>query len=310
MLWKAVVGMGLVSVITVSVFQNYKWAILDKLDFSFFPNQKFCSNVNEIENYINQGGNPNPYFRSSERKTLLICAIEANSQSTVELLIAKGANINDSLPYIKSVDWLKFLIAQGVDINSKHYRDQTLLHYAVINNSKEIAELLLSRIVNANAKDYNGNTPLHLAAAINKNYRKFSNSNLNLLYYHEPTFDNSGINIRLYIIKLLLKNGAFVDIRNDDNNTPLHLAARANNQDIAEYLLEKKASIDAKNKKGKTPLMFAAEGTGGVSMMKLLIESGADINAKDNEGSTVLDIAEKYGKKDLFEKIIRKKITQ
>ena len=308
MLWKAVVGMGVSVLVTVGVFQNYKWAILDKLGFNFFPNQKFCSDVNEIENYINQGGNPNPYFRSSERKTLLICAIEANSQSTVELLIAKGANINGSLRFIKSVDWLKFLIAQGADINRNNYRNHTLLHFAVINNKKEIAELLLSHKLNVNAKDDYGNTPLHFVAELNK--KTYLDMGYYFLVNNQLDFDNRSENIRLDIVKLLFENGAIVDIRNDDYNTPLHLAARANNQDIAEYLLEKKASIDAKNKKGKTPLMFAAEGTGGVSMMKLLIESGADINAKDNEGNTVLDIAEKYGKKDLFEKIIRKKITQ
>ncbi|MBV6623761.1 MAG: ankyrin repeat domain-containing protein [Rivularia sp. (in: Bacteria)] len=308
MLWKIAMAMGITTVVSVGIFNNYKWRILETLGFSFFPNQRFCSNVDEIKNYLNQGGNPNPYFSTSPQKTLLICAIEANSQSTVELLIAKGANINHSLPYIKSVDWLKFLIAQGADINRKDYGDKTLLHYAVINNKKEIIELLLLHNLDVNAKDYSGNTPLHLVAGLNHNNR------IDLDYYlfirNEPHFDKRSENIRLGIIKLLVDNDAIIDIKNNDENTALHLSIKTNYQDIAKYLLEKGTNFDAKNKKGKTPLMYAVEEVGSIPIMKLLIDSGADINAKDNEGNTVLDIAAKYGNKELVEKFIKDNTAQ
>ncbi len=292
MLWKAVVGMGITVLVTVGIFHNYKWAILNKL--GFVPTENICSNVNEIKQYINQGGNPKLTFKTGiffqNQNSLLLCAIEAKSQPLAELLIAKGANLNHALAHVESIDDAKFLIAKGADINFKNDSEQNLLHYAVINHRKEIVELLLSYNLDPNIKDYLGNTPLHLIADLNE--RTCCADNISRLFVsNKPNFHSYNRSIISEIIKLLIDNGGIVDIKDNGGETPLHLAARVNNQDVAKSLLELGANVNAKDKGGDTPLMYAAYGIGGKPIIQLLIENGADINTKDNRGNTPLHIA-------------------
>jgi ankyrin repeat protein len=72
--------------------------------------------------------------------------------------------------------------------------------------------------------------------------------------------------------------------------TPLHIAAIAEQVEIANLLIFKGADVNAKAKDthGGTPLHWAAF-FGKPKMAKLLIEASAEINAKDNHGFTPLD---------------------
>ena len=153
MLWKAVVGMGVSVLVTVGVFQNYKWAILNKLGFK--PLNTICSNVDEMRDYLSKGGNPDLEFNSiyGKRWSLLTCAMTQKSQPVLELLLANNANINDALSGARTVEDAKFLIAKGADVNSRDKHGQTALHYAVLNLEKEIIELLIDNGADVNAQD-------------------------------------------------------------------------------------------------------------------------------------------------------------
>jgi len=56
-------------------------------------------------------------------------------------------------------------------------------------------------------------------------------------------------------------------------DTPLHIAALLDNNEIAQYLIEKGADINAPNGSLYTPLMRA-----GIKVAKVLVQNGADIN--------------------------------
>ena len=97
------------------------------------------------------------------------------------------------------------------------------------------------------------------------------------------------------VAKLLIKNGAAINAKDDDENTPLHLAAASGNTGIVKLLIENGAIIDAQNKYGDTPLMGTIKPSNYVShtdIANLLIENGADINEKTNDmGYTPLHYA-------------------
>ena len=59
--------------------------------------------------------------------------------------------------------------------------------------------------------------------------------------------------------QLLLDNGAQVDARDEDGNTPLILAAKGTSRpEYIQLLIENRAEVNARNNDGWTPLMIAA----------------------------------------------------
>jgi cytohesin len=70
--------------------------------------------------------------------------------------------------------------------------------------------------------------------------------------------------------------------------TPLHKAAWGGHKEIAELLINNGADVNAKDKKGKTPVSKAAL-WGHKEVIELLIAAGADVNAKNDDGETPLD---------------------
>ena len=64
---------------------------------------------------------------------------------------------------------------------------------------------------------------------------------------------------KLQIIRILLRNGAQVDARAREQQTPLHIASRLGNVDIVLLLLQSGAQVDATTKDLYTALHIAAK---------------------------------------------------
>lgn len=71
------------------------------------------------------------------------------------------------------------------------------------------------------------------------------------------------------IIRILLRNGAQVDARAREQQTPLHIASRLGNVDIVMLLLQHGAQVDTTTKDMYTALHIAAKE--GQDEVKLLI---------------------------------------
>ena len=71
--------------------------------------------------------------------------------------------------------------------------------------------------------------------------------------------------------RLVLDCGLDPNVKDDDDNTPLHYAARGGHPDVVKLLLEHGADPNAKGVDGETPLRYAARG-GHPDIVKLLLE--------------------------------------
>ncbi len=91
------------------------------------------------------------------------------------------------------------------------------------------------------------------------------------------------------VAKMLIGAGASLDLKNNKDETPLHLAARPECIDAARLILAGggAATINARNKFSMTPLLAVlsikvidnpVKLRSQVEMVRLLADSGADVN--------------------------------
>ncbi|XP_034252678.1 ankyrin repeat domain-containing protein 26-like [Thrips palmi] len=89
-----------------------------------------------------------------------------------------------------------------------------------------------------------------------------------------------------------------VNIVDNSNRTPLHLAAAQGHTHVVWFLLSNKAQMDIIDVGGKTSLLKAVEG-GYKEIVSNMLEKGADLNLKDADENTALHIATKLGYYDI-----------
>jgi hypothetical protein len=108
------------------------------------------------------------------------------------------------------------------------------------------------------------------------------NSLLNLL--------RSNYSMQLSDIKLCLDSGADPNIKDENGDTLLHLAAYNKNEELTKLLLEKGANPNIKDKDGNTPLHDAVIQE-KLEFVKILLKADADPNAENYDNKTPVDYA-------------------
>ena len=153
----------------------------------------------------------------------------------------------------------ELLIAKGADVNTKDEEESTPLHYAASQGfaHEEIAELLIDKGADVNAKNNKGITPLDVA--ITRHWTHIAD----LLRKHggkAGAEDSIHVAARIGNIKAVrehLDDGADVNVRDEDESTPLHQAAFYGYVKTTELLVDKGADVNAQMDDGRTPLDIA-----------------------------------------------------
>lgn len=160
---------------------------------------------------------------------------------------------------------------KDIDINIQDEYNNTLIHYAIIFNQIEIIKLLLSYQCKIDYIDTDGKT---------------------ILYYPIKYGYNN-------ILKILLNNskniiGIHIDnIKDKNNNTPLHYASLYNNTEALDYLLNFSTNIiiNTIDNEGRTPLHIAVNNNNINNINLLLKQKVIQVNLFNNQGLSVLHIA-------------------
>ena len=106
-------------------------------------------------------------------------------------------------------------------------------------------------------------------------------------YQQTPLHTAARFNENPEVIPILLRAGADIHARDDTEHTPLITAAYSQSTDVITVLLEAGADIHARNDSGATPLFIAAYSQ-STDVITVLLEAGADVNAQADFRSTPL----------------------
>ncbi len=106
------------------------------------------------------------------------------------------------------------------------------------------------------------------------------------------------------IVKLLLKNGARTDIKDNQSFYPLHLAASKGETAICTMLIKAGADLEAKTSKGGTALHVAAVSNFG-KVVTALVKAGANLEAKDQYDESPMFSAVWMGRNKIIKSLIK-----
>uniref|UniRef100_A0A7N6C1I7 ZU5 domain-containing protein n=1 Tax=Anabas testudineus TaxID=64144 RepID=A0A7N6C1I7_ANATE len=215
--------------------------------------------------------------KAKDDQTPLHCAARMGHKELVKLLLEHKANPDSATTaghtplhisaregHVQTIRILLDAGAQQIKMTKKGF---TPLHVASKYGKVDVAELLLERGANPNAAGKNGLTPLHVAV-------------------HHNNLD---------VVKLLVSKGGSAHSTARRGNacyclcldcpcfslqngyTPLHIAAKQNQMEVASCLLQNGASPNSESLQGITPLHLASQ-EGRPDMVALLISKQANVN--------------------------------
>ena len=184
--------------------------------------------------------------------------------------------------------------------------NQTSLHLASIRGHADIVEYLINHGgAKIDSKDSCGWTPLHFAAAKDSAHcdpteQFIPPENGRLIQWASNDEHDK-------IIEMLIKeHGAEIDVRNNDNLSPLYLSFLYDEFDTAALLLENGANINLTENLTKRNLLHLACIKGHINVVQhLQAFDEVDIGAQDFETMTPLQLAEKHGHLDIVNCIIK-----
>ncbi|MCF6776219.1 ankyrin repeat domain-containing protein [Thiotrichales bacterium 19X7-9] len=259
-------------------------------------------------NTINQDGDT-PLHEASEESEYIIIEALLKYGADISIKNAEGHTADQLTDYFDirqdeinsellvaaesgQTDKVEYLIANKADVDAEDNYAQTALHWACYNGHLEVVKILLACGANVNSVDINNNTPLHCAV---KNED---------------------------IIELLLQYGAdisiknaeghtadqltdYFDIRQDEINSELLIAAESGQTDKVEYLIANKADVDVEDNYAQTALHWACY-NGHLEVVKILLACGADVNSVDINNNTPLHCAVINGHKEIVQLLLSK----
>lgn len=282
------------------------------------------NNLHQLKLLLDLGYNINEINDYGE--TMLHIAIkEACSIEIIELLYSFGANlyhkrnIDNYTPLHLLImkgykSFIKELIERG-KIRRSHIEQHRLLFIAAECNQQEIYDSLLLPSVEIEPVNSKGETPLFDAVKsleASELVRYFLNKGFNM-HHKNRDFKSAFFDAVSYgcldIVNIFIENGANVNERDKDQNTPLFNVNRENKKEalkITKVLLDNGANVNALNRYRQTPIFNAIMHYDfHIEIVELFIEYGANLNAICANNETPKMLMQRSNNNELNELIKR-----
>ncbi|MDC7124656.1 MAG: ankyrin repeat domain-containing protein [Spirochaetales bacterium] len=224
--------------------------------------EPYSFSLNLAEILINNGTDID--VADSQNETPILLAVSSNQTEMVKLLLKQQVSLENPDILFKAaqnnnLEILKILLDNGMDINVRNERGETLINavFSFLKPSEELLTFLMDNHSDLSIPSLNGNTVLHNAL---KNYR-CKTMLPSLMRYHPE-----------------------VNVPNNDGIYPIHLAATAESVNL---LLQAGANPNERSNRGETPIGEALWRR-DIDSLKALIDGGANVNALDENGNPYL----------------------
>uniref|UniRef100_H2YPY9 Ion transport domain-containing protein n=1 Tax=Ciona savignyi TaxID=51511 RepID=H2YPY9_CIOSA len=225
--------------------------------------------------------------RNDSLATPILLAAQHNNFTIVELLLSYNAELEirdkDNLTpllvvckhgHLETISWL---VENNADVTANDKNDKNCLMLAVEEKRTLAVQVYVNYIMKYNTRllkydairklldetDKNANSVLHIAAK--KGY--------------------------LPIIRILLEHDARIDPKNEDESTPVHIAAfHGQHMALKELLDHDKTMINSLDENANTALHLSSM-EGHTTCIKVLLEHGANVGLRNTRQWTALDCA-------------------
>lgn len=262
----------------------------------------------------NQGVDVNTRDKSGQ--TPLHYAVKHQQAAVVKYLLSrKNIQINAKDNWqctplheaISNLTILKILVEEGkADVNIQDNFGQTTLMRSISYNYLVFNYLLTRPNADINTKDKHGRSLLHMAAShsypalrslilLGKQKKSLEinlKDNEDNTPLHEVCRYNNVSQRQYRRIRCLIEFGAEVNIVNNHDQLPIHLLAKHKGDGLIsmQYLVEKAGANINKVDENGQTPAFTAALTGNLNQLQYLVEKGARTDIKDNSGNTMLHV--------------------
>lgn len=217
----------------------------------------------------------------------------------VNITNERGMSLLHSAIVFNNIEAFNLLLENFIDINIKDNHGDTPAHYCVINNRLGFIKTLIKRGADLTIKNNDGQSVLYKACSLGR-------ENMVSLFLENQKFDlyqqdNKEETIfmalvrsrNLDLLNQVKADEAIVNTANYFGDTPLHIACKAGDVSIIDYLIKHKAFVNAKNSTGETPLFYAVQ-VQDRDVIQALLKAGAVLDCKSTFGESIYNLVPTY----------------
>ncbi|XP_069501734.1 ankyrin repeat domain-containing protein 61 [Ambystoma mexicanum] len=201
---------------------------------------------------------------------------------------------------------LRIICEHGVEINAEVEGEnrQTPLHLAVRYGAYSAISILAQNGARVNAMDQYGMTPLHMAAGtlnskmaemlisyganVNSIIPHSGNTSLKLAVCTASAKGGKVLATDTDCIRLLLINGAQVNVQDEDGRAAIHDACQGGREEIVDLLLKFEADVNPLTKLGESPIFIFLERRSNlrsISLFSKLLSLSHPLKLTNKEGA-------------------------
>ena len=277
--------------------------------------QLLISNKANVHEKDKSGQTPLHAAALNGRNTVVKVLLE-NSSCVSEVDNDMNTPLHLALAHSGDLDTVKLLLQHSEDVkslvNTVNKNQHTPLHLAAGRGNNSVTKVLLENFSCVSEVDNDKNTPFHLALV---NPRSV-NSDIPKLMLQSASDEDKKTLLHLElvgecdidVIKLII--GHLDDVKNvvnENQQTPLHLAAKKGNNSVTKLFLEKSICVSTVDEDKNTPLHLALTHSGDLDTVRLLLQHSEDIkslvNGANQKQETPLQLAIKNEKHNIANRL-------